>query len=639
LNIDTPRTAAPLLSDKRPWIHGLPLTLGLLALWTLTHRYRGLENDGLLYALQAVARIQRFFGNDVILRGTSQDSFTFFSPLYAALIRMFGIVAASTLLFTLCTAGYLCAAWFLVRRLFGSYAAYLAVAVLICVPLEYGAWSVFHCHEDFLTARSFAEACVVGSVAAYFWQRPWLAAGLIGIGTLIHPLMALPGLLLLLCLATPIRIAAMVAALGLACVALAALAAVHGFAPVASLKPMAPAWLEVVEERTMFLFLKDWRAVDWEVQLRPLLFLAVAQAIIGDARVRKLCWAAGLVGLSGLALAAVPDVVGPIPILLQGQAWRWIWITCTIAACLTAPSALIAWRSGGWGPLCASVLVAGWVFTPINGELAFAGAAAIWAMRSHTRDPGRTAKLAAYAVAGIISAWTITNAWELVDNTVLHSTSAFDPIALTRWTFSLVPLALAVAWLIELLVRRFRFGLFLAPILLVALVTCFLPSSLFWPTGFDAIRNQYKSWRDAIPESSSVLLLAPPPVSAAFQWFTLERTSYLSSSQSAGVVFSESIAAEIRRRSDTLKPVMAPEWRVLSQNRLPRLQSPTDTLTPPVLTAKSLQEICKDGELGFVVAKDDVGFSPVRHAARGDDYTDWNLYDCRRVRAHRSDAI
>ena len=625
--------AAPTLPDKRPWIQGVSLTLGLLALWTLTHRFRGLAHDGVLYAMQALARAHPYFATDVMLSGTSQDAFTLFSPLYAALIQKMGIIGASTLLFALCTAGYLCAAWLLIRRLFDSHAAYLTVAVLICVASDYGAWSIFNCAEDFLTARSVAEACVAGSIAAYYWQRPRVAAGLLGIGMLMHPLMALPGVLLLLCLIAPARVAVMAVAVMLAAVALASLAAVHGFAVLPSFNPMEPAWREVVEQRSFFLFLKDWRVIDWEVQFRPLLFLAVAWAVIPDARSRKLCWAAGLVGLSGLALAAVPDVIGPIPILLQGQAWRWVWITCMVALCMVAPSASLAWRIGGWGRLCASLMVMGWIFPPVDGEFAFAGAGLIWAARSYLRDSKRTLDFAAYAVVGIISAWTISNVWELMDNTVLHSTSPVDPVAFTRWTFSLAPLALTCAWLLYRAVRQYRFAAVFAPGLLAALALCFLPSSLFWPPGFIALRlqDQYKSWREAIPESSSVLLLAAPPVSAIFPWFTLERTSYTSTSQSAGVVFSEKISSELRRRSEVLKPVIPPDWRILSQIQHPASKNPTDALTPPSLTAKSLEQICRDVQLGFVIARDDVGFSPIKHTDGG-DYMNWNLYDCRRVR-------
>jgi hypothetical protein len=276
----------------------------------------------------------------------------------------------------------------------------------------------------------------------------------------------------------------------------------------------------------------------------------------------------------------------------------------------------------------------GWVFPPVDGEFAFAAAGLIWATRSYTRDSKRVLEFAAYTVVGIITAWTVTNVWQLIDNTVLHSKSAFDPIAFTRWTFSLAPLALACAWLVYRAISEFRFAPFFAQGLLAALAICFLPSSLFWPLGFIALRlqDQYKTWREAIPESASVLVLAAPPVSAIFPWFTLERTSYTSTSQSAGVVFSEKTAAEIRRRSEVLNPVIPPDWRILSQFQHPPPKKPTAALTPPSLTAKSLEEICQDVQLGFVIAKDDVGFSPVKHTDGG-DYVNWNLYDCRRVRA------
>lgn len=634
MSTDIRLTAAPAFSGKSPWIYDVSLLLGLVALWTLTHRFRGLTHDGVLYAVQAIVRIHPYFATDVMLSGTSQDSFTLFPPLYAAFIQMFGIIAASTLLFAFCAAGYFFAAWLMIRRLFDSPTAYLTVAVLMCVPSEYGAWSIFQCREDFLTARSLAEACVIGAFAAYYRQRSWMAAGFIGIGLLIHPLMALPGLLLLLCIIVSVRVAAVAAAAGLVGVVLASFAAMHGFAPLSFFKVMSPAWLEVVEERLMFLFLKDWRVADWQVQFRPLLFLPVAQAIIADAKIRKLCWAAGLVGLSGLALAAVPDVIGPISILLQGQAWRWVWVSCTVAACLLAPSASLAWRTGGWGRLCAALLVAGWIFPPLDGEFSFAGAGLVWAARSHIHKSKRALEFAAYAVIGIIFAWTVSNEWELIDNTILHSKSAVDPIAFTRWTFSLAPVALASALLIYRLVRQSPFAPFFAAGLLAALAICFLPSSLFGTKGFESIRlrDQYKSWREAIPESSSVLVLSTPPVSAVFAWLTLERKSYTSSSQSAGVVFSEKTAAEIRRRSEVLRQVIPPDWRIRSQLRRAAASKSTDALTPPSLTAKSLEEICKDNQLGFVIAKDDIGFSPIKHTDGG-DYENWSLYDCRRVRA------
>ena len=51
------------------------------------------------------------------------------------------------------------------------------------------------------------------------------------------------------------------------------------------------------------------------------------------------------------------------------------------------------------------------------------------------------------------------------------------------------------------------------------------------------------------------------------------------------------------------------------------------------LTAANLVEVCRDPELGFVLAPQDVGFDPLRHE-RPDAWKGWNLYDCGRVRLH-----
>jgi hypothetical protein len=50
------------------------------------------------------------------------------------------------------------------------------------------------------------------------------------------------------------------------------------------------------------------------------------------------------------------------------------------------------------------------------------------------------------------------------------------------------------------------------------------------------------------------------------------------------------------------------------------------------LTTKALIEICGDPQLGFVVARENLGFDSIRHTHAG-LWKDWNLYDCRRVRS------
>jgi hypothetical protein len=78
---------------------------------------------------------------------------------------------------------------------------------------------------------------------------------------------------------------------------------------------------------------------------------------------------------------------------------------------------------------------------------------------------------------------------------------------------------------------------------------------------------------------------------------------------------------------------MDPEWRILTSIR--RKNSGVKPSGKPSfrpLTAASLASLCADAALGFVVAKQNLGFGAVAHRQAG-DWKDWNLYDCRHVRA------
>ena len=55
------------------WVIVTALTLMLVSLWALTHRYQGFARDGELYAIQASARLNPALGVDVYLESTSQD--------------------------------------------------------------------------------------------------------------------------------------------------------------------------------------------------------------------------------------------------------------------------------------------------------------------------------------------------------------------------------------------------------------------------------------------------------------------------------------------------------------------------------------------------------------------------------------
>jgi hypothetical protein len=646
-------SSVPGLASK---IATLSLTLMLVALWMLMHGYHGLTGDGQIYAFQAFARIHPQLTTDLYLQNTSQDQFTIFSPMYAWFIRLLGLETAARLLTLIFTAWLLAATWSFARAVTSRDAAWLAVAFLLVVAGGYGGSGVFRLTDQFLTARLPAEALVVTALACQVQGRERLGL-LLAIGALfVHPLIALPGLLLLVCLRQPARVTiagavgAVVAALVFAVVALNVPIAASNL-PAAShlLTVMDAAWLQVVRERSQFLFLQLWSARDWELNARPFLYLAFTAMAIPCENIRKLCMAATLVGASGLAIAFIAGAVGPVAILVQGQAWRWVWITVFMSALLLPVTILQVWRDTRCGPLCAILLVSGWTLTAVNGTACVSLALILWFAR--TRISARAARYLRWLSAALgiaILVWILIKSWSIV------SPPAHPPGRAPSGMPQLAAAPSTVAQLLEI------FGLKIPAVIFAAFAwwcirtsrTPWVPASLsvllaalamvISPTAFKQSRTlacdsdirDFADWSSAIPPTSTVLV-APAHDVGAFVWFTLQRPNYLALDQSAGVVFSRATALEVQRRSQVLLPLMDPDWEILTSLSRSPSDKRKDPSPPRPLTAKSLMEICADPQLGFVAAPQDVGFAPLRHL-QADKFKDWNLYDCRHVRTKAS---
>ena len=614
------------------------LALMLVALWLLMRGYHGLTGDGQIYAFQALARIHPQLATDLYLQNTSQDQFTIFSPLYAWVIGSLGLADAARLL-TLCfTAWLLAAAWSLVRTIAGRDAAWLAAASLLIVAGVYGGSGVFRLAEPFMTARLPAEALIVTAMACHVRGRKRFALLLATGALFVHPLIALPGLIFLVCMWLPCR----VSVLG----TIAALLATLAGAGTAALLPadfhvltvMDAAWLQVVRERSQFLFLPLWSMHDWDVNAQPFLYLAFTAMAVPDSRIRKLCLAATLVGASGLAVALIGNLVGPVAILVQGQAWRWEWVTLLISVVLLPVTALQIWRNEKCGPLCTILLVSGWTFAPADGTACALLALALWAMRTHIN-----ARAALYlrwlsAALGIaILMWMLTESWGILRPPTPPTGRVPLGAAQIRDIFGLRISAVLAVVLIWELTRSSR--TLWVPVVLCSLLAassiCILPAAFRQSRtpSYASEINEFSDWTNVIPPTSTVLVVPAPDV-GAFVWFTLQRPNYLSVDQSAGVVFSRATSIEVDRRSEVLLPLMDPNWKILTSLRAASENRRKQDTTRP-LTAQNLIQICTDPLLGFVISSKDVGFSPIRHESAG-AWKDWYLYDCRKVRAAAS---
>jgi len=614
----------------------IALALMLVTLWLLMHGYQGLTGDGQLYAFQAVARIHTQLGADLYLQNTSQDQFTIFSPLYAWFIGLLGLENAARLLTVIFTVWLLAAAWDLSRTVTNRDTAWLAVAFLLIVAGDYGGSGVFRLMEPFLSARLPAEALIVTALSCHF--RGMNRFGLLlAIGALfVHPLIALPGLLLLICLWLPSHmnvmgaIGGVFATLGIA--VLASVPSVTAHVPIA----MDADWLEVVQERSQFLFLQLWSIHDWDINARPFIYLAFAAVAVPDERIRKLCVAAALVGAAGLAVGLIGSSIGPAAILVQGQAWRWVWISVFIGALLLPVTALYVWRDEKCGALCTILLVSGWTFSAVDGTTCAALALMLWLARARISVRWEPYfRWASFALGIAVLAWTLTKTWAIVSSPSSASSRAPFGAAQVRDIFGLRASAVifgALAWW-SIRAGREMWVTTLFSALLATLSIFILPAAFKQPHTLASTSDisEFADWIRTIPPTSTVLV-APTHDVGAFVWFTLGRPNYLAVDQSAGAVFSRATALEVRRRSQVLLPLMDPNWKILSNLRANSRNQPKEDGSTRPLNAKTLIQVCLDPQLGFVISPKVVGFDALRHEHPG-AWKDWNLYDCRKVRS------
>ena len=151
-----PSALRQVLASVRP--HTLALPILVAAAWIATHRYQGIWHDGVLYAGQAVFRLDPGpFSRDLFFAYGSQDGFTLFTAIYALAIEKLGLPVASTLLLATAHVAWLAAAAFLLRAFLAGLAFWLALILVAMLPGGYGSGGVLAYGESFLTARIWAE--------------------------------------------------------------------------------------------------------------------------------------------------------------------------------------------------------------------------------------------------------------------------------------------------------------------------------------------------------------------------------------------------------------------------------------------------------------------------------------------------
>ena len=608
----------------------LALLVIYFALWLLMTPYAGLTHDAQAYAFQALARLDpAVLGQDVFLRYQSQDRFTVFPPIYAALVEAFGLeTTAATLTFS-CHLLWYSAAFLLARQLFGLRLALLCLGLLIAIPGPYGGQRVFHIAEPFLSARLPAEALALLAVWAYLRDSRLIATALLCAAFLIHPLMAFPVALLLAMLwidqARPLGLTQSRAALMIVLGAIVGSILIGG-----STRSMDTDWVATTHIRSAFLFLDRWQAADWNHTILSLMTVVIASLAIPPGLARSTIRGVFWVALAGLVLAAFASEIWNLTVLMQGQPWRWLWLA-RFFAILFLPATLYAtWSAGLAGRATALLLAAAWLAVlPVSartlvpqlmGALLAGLACATWIMRTRLTEStqlliqrGAWAVLALVLVAAAITA----SLSAMVVQIDLDISRATPRLLMVLKPITPAIIIVAAAWAI-LRDPRPVIVTSLMLVLGLALLVVAAPSATEnWTHRAYSDENvaRFDDWRAAIPPDAEVFWWD----GLREVWFLLDRRSYLTLSQGGGVVFSSDISAELRRRAGNTAAFIDPGYWFNEPNALAARPNP--------LTREILAQICRDPALGFVVSREDIGTgAPRKEWPSQGKYV--YLYDC-----------
>lgn len=594
-----------------------------LASWLVARPFSGIWHDSKFYTLQALQHLNpSAFSRDLFFLYGSQDQFSLFSHIHAAAISLWGLNPGTMVMQGLGLGLWCVAAWLLTRILPGKLAA-VSLLLIACVDGHYGSHDVFSYGESFLTARLYAEALSLAGLAAWLAGRKTLGGLAFAAACAMHPLIALPAMMIGLgMLLRPGIWFGLMSAGGLLAFGLAA----AGVSPFTGLlQPMDALWFELAAARSPFVFLHTW---EWEGFSRALFVLVVtgtAWRILPEGQLKRLAGVTLTCVLGAFAIAYLGGSLLKLPLIAGLQLTRVMWIGLVVTLILV-PAMLWESRQGNiwhrvltWGLALA-------VFLDIRtqGGYVLLVLAIFWLGKRHL--PEYKPPVWLWLLLGLVLLQIML--WGLLS---VHMDAEWAAItneqSVWREYFSNPATALVmVAGAYGLLGRErlpkslvWSGGAIVAGLLGLALVTW---NDLQPKLDYDS-PERYAAIApiaEHVPKNATVYWVDEPDKA----WFWLGRANYLSFSQTAGSVFSRGTAIEALRRAPYVSAAS-----LIDANQIwdERMQTPPSELTPQ----SAVRQACRDPILDYVIARSQPksGLVYFRDPATGWGY---GLYDCRALR-------
>ena len=600
------------------------LIVGLaLASWLVARPFQGIWHDSKFYALQALHQLNpSAFSRDLFFLYGSQDQYSLFSHLHAAAISMWGLNPGTMVLQGLGLGLWFVAA-LLLTRILPVKLATVSLLLILSLDGHYGSHGVFAYGESFLTARLYAEALSLAGLAAWLAGRKTLGGVAFAAAFAMHPLIALPALMIGLgmLLQTGVWLGIMGAgsmmALGLGA---------SGVSPFTGLlQPMDALWWESAISRSPFVFLHTWEWGGFSRALFVIVVTGTAWRTLPEGALRRLAWVTLTCVVGAFSIAYLGGALLKLPLVVGLQLTRVVWIGLVVTLLLIPAMVWESCHGNIWDRVLAwGLALAVFLDIKLQGSYSLLVLVVIWLVKRQLPDfkPPPWFWLLLGLVPLQIMLWGLLNTSMEADRITLlteqptwriYFSSPVTALAMVvgaYWLLGRDPLSKLLKW---------TGGAVVAGLLALALMTWYdLQPELNYdsPERLAAIAPVAAR----VPKLSTVYWVEEPDKA----WFWLGRANYLSFSQTAGSVFSRGTAIEALRRAPY---VSAASLRDSSQIWDERPQ----TVPSGFISQSAVRQVCRDPILDYVIGRSHPEAGMVYFK---DPQTGWGygLYDCRVIR-------
>ena len=581
---------------KKSWA-AIPLTASLRAkdfsliplivflVFVLGRPYRGIVQDPQIYIGRAVADLDPSgVGRDLMFVHDGQFGFSLFRFVVRAMVALWGPAMTGEVLAVVAALAWFFAARALARQFVGGGAVWVVVIFAALLPNAYGAPYPFGFAELKAIPRPFAEALVLAGLAALAARRDVVCLCCLVAAALLHPIMAVAGF------------GVFVAIRGLEdnrwfwfCACAGVLSILGGALGLPLMDRLFtaidPNLQSLHKSRNAYLFPSLWPIESFP----PLIVQATTIAIAAQSRQgrgRRILAAIIVVGLGGIAIAAIFGDWHSSLLVVQVQPWRTAWLMAVAGAMALAICAFELWRRGPSGRMVLALLVLCWSF---NTELGVADPAAILALSLHFGAKRFAPLLKPHYVLAtwiftiaVATIWNIrlfAHLWEFV----VAAPAGYDNInfVLIRKLLAFPLCALAVYFAI-VKPRRGPLVQKGCAIVLLAAFFCLWDRRPPAERMMEASRAPPDIMRLIDQRQGEVLWI--DGLSEA--WFFLGRPQWASPLQGNPTIFSSALAAEWRNRMQVLM-----DLRLADQKSFAPLSAPLSA-DPPRLSQEGVRRLC-----------------------------------------------